>query len=66
LVVELPEGDNDGPQEFPSSVFENNDYAGTSLWVLGSGGCGDFLMTPHPRRISPNEKMKRGRYRSRR
>jgi len=32
-------------------------YAGTSLWVLGSGGCGDFLMTPHPRRISPNEKM---------
>ncbi len=32
-------------------------YAGTSLWVLGSGGCGDFLMTPRPRRISPNEKM---------
>ena len=32
-------------------------YAGAGLWVLGSAGCGGFLMGPRPRRISPNEKM---------
>jgi len=37
--------------------LRNTTYAGAGLWVLGSAGCGGFLMGPRPRRISPNEKM---------
>jgi len=32
-------------------------YAGAGMWVLGSAGCGEYLMGAKPRRISPNSKM---------